>query len=88
MAHGDIKVDLVVGVVGLGFSHVPGDAAASEHYARKGIVEGVGGGDDADALCTALPDPVVGQEFFGFVDTVAELGRPLVDVVEEAEGEV
>lgn len=87
-ADGDVEFDLVVGVVGLGFSYVPGDAAAAEHDAGEGIVEGVGGGDDADALCAADPDAVVGEEFFGFVDAVTELGGPLVDVVKEAEREV
>ena len=79
---------MVVSVVGLGFADVPGDAGAAEHDAGEGVVEGVGGGDDADAFCAADPDAVVGEEFFGFVDAVAELRGPLVDVVEEAEGEV
>ncbi len=87
-ADGDVEVDLVVGVVGLALAHVPGHAGAAQHDAREGVVEGVGGGDDADALRAALPDAVVGQELFGFVDAVAELRRPLVDVVEKAEREV
>ena len=36
----------------------------------------------------AFPDTVICEEFFGFVNAVAELGGPLVDVVEEAEGNV
>lgn len=87
-ADGDVEVDLVVGVVGLALAHVPRHAGAAQHDAREGVVEGVGGGDDADALRAALPDAVVREEFFGFVDAVAELRRPLVDVVEEAEREV
>ena len=87
-ADGDVELDLVVRVVGLAFAHVPGDAAAAEHDAGEGVVERVGGGDDADALGPAFPDPVVRQQFFGLVDAVAELGRPLVDVVEETEGQV
>jgi hypothetical protein len=39
-------------------------------------------------LRTAFPDAIVGEQFFGFVDAVAELSGPLVDVVEEAEGQV
>lgn len=87
-ADGHVKLDPVVRVVRLALAHVPGDAAPAEHDAREGVVEGVGGGDDADALGPAFPDAVVGEEFFGFVDAVAELGGPLVDVIEEAEGEV
>ena len=84
-ADGDVELDLVVGVVGLGFPYVPGHAGAAEHDAGEGVVEGLFCGDDAHALCSADPDAVVGEEFFGFVDAVAELGGPLVDVVEEAE---
>ena len=87
-AHGHVELDLVVGVVRLALAHVPGHAAATQHHAGEGVVEGVGGGDDADALRPAFPDAVVRQEFFGFVDPVAELRRPLVDVVQEAEGQV
>lgn len=87
-AYWDIEFDLVVGVVGLAFSHIPGDAAAAEHDAGEGVVESVGGGNDANAFGPADPDAVVGEEFFGFVDAVAELSGPLVDVIEEAEGKV
>lgn len=87
-ADGDVELDLVVRVVRLALAHVPGYAAPAEHDAGEGVVEGIGGGDDTDALRSAFPDPVVGEEFFGFVDSVAELSGPLVDVVEEAEGKV
>ena len=72
----------------MGLAHVPGNPGAPEHDAGEGVVESVGGGDDADVLGAAFPDAVVGEEFFGFVDAVAELRGPLVDVVEEAEGKV
>lgn len=87
-AHRDVEFHLVVRVVRLAFAHVPGYARASEHDAGEGEVEGVGGGDDANALGAPFPDAVVCEEFFGFIDAVTELGRPLVDVVEEADGEV
>ena len=87
-AYWDIELDLIVGVVWLAFSHIPGDAAAAEHDAGEGVVEGVGGGNDANAFGPADPDAVVGEEFFGFVDAVAELSGPLVDVVQKAEREV
>jgi hypothetical protein len=84
----NIELDLVVGVVGLGLAYVPGDARAAEHDPGEGVVEGVGRVDDADAFGAPNPDPVVGEELFGLVDAVAKLGRPLVDVIEKAEGEV
>lgn len=87
-AHGHVEVYLIVGIVRLAFPHVPGDARAAEHDARERVVESVGGGDDTDALGAAFPDAVVCEEFFGFVDAVAELGCPLVDVIEEADREI
>ena len=87
-ADGHVKLDLVVRIVRLALAYVPGYAAASEHHTGEGVVEGVGGGDDTDALSSAFPNSVVGEELFGFVNAVPELSRPLVDVVEEAEGEI
>ncbi len=87
-ADGDIELHLAVGVVRGALAYVPGHAGAAQHDAREAVVERVGGGDDADALGAPDPDPVVGEELLGLVDAVAELGGPLVDVVEEAEGDV
>ena len=72
----------------MALSHIPGDATAAEHDAREGVVESVGGGNDANAFGPAYPDTVVGEEFFGFVDAVTKLSGPLIDVIEEAKGEV
>lgn len=87
-ADGDVKLHLIVRVVWLAFAYIPRYTAASEHDTREGVVESVGGRNDADVLGSTFPDSVVGEQFFGFVDPVAELGRPLVDVVQEADGEV
>ncbi len=84
----NIELNLIIGVIWCAFSHIPGDAAAAEHDAGEGVVESVGGGNNANAFGPANPDAVIGEEFFGFVDAVAELSGPLVDVVEEAEREV
>ena len=88
--HTDRNVEfyLVVSIVGLGLSDVPRDARTSKHDTREGIVDGVGSGNDADALGAAFPDAIVGEEFFSLVDAVTKLGSPLVDIVEEAKGEV
>ena len=60
-AHRDVKLHLIVCVVRLAFADVPGDTASAEHDAGEGVVKGVGGGDDADALGPAFPDSVVGE---------------------------
>jgi hypothetical protein len=81
-ADGNVKFDLVVRVVGLGFADVPGHAGAAEHDAREGVVESVCGTDNTHAFGTSDPDPVVSEQFLGLIDAVSELGRPLVDIVE------
>lgn len=87
-ADGDVEIDLVVGVVGLGLADVPGDTGTTEHDAGEGVVERISGADDTNTLGTADPDTVVGQELLGLVDAITELGSPLVDVVEKANGEI
>lgn len=84
----DVKFYLVVGIIRLALAYIPRYAASSKHDAGEGVVESVGGGDDANALGSAFPDSVVREQLFGFVDPVPELSRPLVDVVEEADGEI
>ena len=87
-ANRDVEFDFVVGVVGLGLADVPGYAGASEHDAREGVVKSVSSADDAYALGAPYPDPIVGKELLGLIDAVAELGCPLVDVVEQTEGKI
>ena len=88
LSDGDIELDLAVSVVGRSLADIPGDAGATEHDAGVGEVEGVLGGDHTDAHGTGFPDAVIGEELFDLVNAVAELGCPLVDVIEEADGEV
>jgi hypothetical protein len=83
-----IELDLVIRVIGGGLADVPWDSRSSQHDTREGKVEGIGGGDNTDATETVDPDTVVCQHFFSFVDTVAELGGPLVDVIEQADGDI
>lgn len=83
-----IELDLVIGVIGGRLADVPWDSRTSEHDTGEGEVESVSGGDDTDATETVDPDTVVRQHLFGFVDAVAELGGPLVDVIEEADGNI
>lgn len=83
-----IELDLVIGVIGGRLADVPWDSGSSEHHTGEGQVESIGGGDDTNATETVDPDTVVRQHLLGFVDTVTELGRPLVDVIEQADGDI
>lgn len=87
-SNGNVKLYLVVCIVWLALAHIPGHTAASKHDAGEGVVESIGSGDDSDVLGSTFPDSVIREQFLGFVDPVPELSRPLVDVVEEADGEV
>lgn len=85
---GDVELDLVVGVVGLALSDIPRHAGTSEHDTGEGEVQRLSGGNDTDTPQSLNPDSVVGQHLLGLVDTVAELGSPLVNVVEKTNGDI
>ena len=87
-ADGDVELDLVVGVIGLGLADIPRDTGSTEHDTREGVVEGISSADDTNTLGTADPDTVVGQELLGLVNAVTELGGPLVDVVKKTNGKI
>jgi hypothetical protein len=78
-----VELDLIVRVVRLRLSNVPWHARSAEHDAGEAEVEGVGCRHSSNIFGPTDPDAVVGEEFFCFVYAVAELGCPLVDVVEE-----
>ena len=84
----DVKFYLIVRIIWLALAYIPRYTAASKHDAGERVVESVGGGDDTNVLGSTLPDSIISEQFFGFIYPVPKLSRPLVDVVEEAEGEV
>jgi hypothetical protein len=86
--NGNVEVDFVVCVVGLRLSDIPWYTWSSKHDTGERVVDGVSSRDDTNTLCSANPDTVVGQHLLGLVDTVTELGSPLVDVVEKADGKI
>lgn len=88
LADGHVELDLVVCIVGCDFADVPGDAGATEHHAGEAVVKSLLGGDLADANGTALPDTVTGDDLLDLINARAELGGPLVDVIEQTVGQV
>ncbi len=84
----DIKLHLIIRIIWLALAYIPGYTTASKHDAGERIVESIGGGNNTNPLRSAFPDSVVGEQFFGLVNPVPELSRPLVDVIQEADGEV
>ena len=53
---------LVVGVVGLRFAEVPGNARAAQHHARKAVVQCLLGGHDANVNQALLPQAAARQK--------------------------
>jgi hypothetical protein len=88
LADGDVELNLVVGIIGLALSDIPGHAGTSQHDTGEGEIESLGGGDDTNAPQSLDPDTVVGKHFFRLIDTVTELRGPLVDVVEQTYGDI
>ena len=57
-AHRNIKVNQIVGVVGLSLPQVPLDAGTAEHDARTAEVKRVLGAQNADILSPLGPNPI------------------------------
>ena len=86
--NGNVELDLVVCVVGLGLADIPWHTRTTKHDTGEGVVESISGADDTNTLGTADPDTVVGQELLSLVNAVTELGGPLVDVVKKTNGKI
>lgn len=84
----DIKFDLVICVVRLALSDIPRHTGTSKHDTGERKVESICSRHNTDTLQSVDPNTVVRQHLFSFVNTVAELGGPLVNVVEKAHGDI
>ena len=87
-ADGDVKVDLVIGVIRLRLADIPRNTGPAEHHTSEAHVQCLRGGDNTNALGTRLPDSVIREQLLGLVNAVTELRGPLVDIVEEAKRNV
>jgi hypothetical protein len=85
---GDIELNLVIGVVRLGLTNIPWHTGTTEHDTSEAHVESITGVDNTDTLSTLLPDTVVCEKLLGLIDTVTELSGPLVDIVEQTQGNI
>lgn len=81
---GDVKLNLVISIVGLRLADVPRDARATEHNTGETHVQRILSAHNSNTLGSGLPDTVVRKQLLSFVNAVTELGRPLVDVIEQA----
>lgn len=86
--NGDVELDLVVGVVGLGLADIPWHTGTTEHDTGETHVQCIRSVDNANTLGSGLPDTVVCEKFFGLIDTVTELSGPLVDIVQKTDWDI
>lgn len=84
----NVKLDLVVCVVGLGLADIPWHTRTTKHDTGEGVVQSISGADDTNTLGTADPDTVVGQKFLGLINAIAELCGPLVNIVKKTNGKI
>jgi hypothetical protein len=82
-AHRDVEVHVGIDLVGLLLAQVPGDAGAADHRAGEAQLQRALGRDHADVHGALLPDAVVGEQGFVFVDTGREAGREILDEIEQ-----
>ena len=88
LSNRDVEFNLVVGVIGLALADIPWDTGATEHNSTEGQVQGFLGRQNTNTTQTLNPDTVIRQHFLGLVDTVTKLGSPLVDIVEQTNGDI
>jgi hypothetical protein len=86
--NGNVELNLIVGIVGLRLADIPRDTGTTEHDTSETHVDGVSCGDNTNTLSSSLPDTVICKQLLGLVNAVAELGGPLVDIIEKAKGKV
>lgn len=86
--NGNIELDLVVGIVRLRLTDIPRDTGATEHDTSEAHVQCISGVDNTNTLGSGLPDTVIREQLLGLIDTVSELGGPLVDIIQKAERDI
>jgi hypothetical protein len=86
--NGNIELDLVVGIIRLRLADIPGNTGATEHDTSEGHVQSISSVNDTNTLGSGLPDTVIRKQLLSLIDTVTELGGPLVDIIQKAERNV
>lgn len=84
----DVELDLVVSVIGLRLADIPWHTGTTEHNTSKTHVQCIRGIHNTNTLGSSLPDTVVCKKFLSLIDTVTELGSPLVDIVKETNRDI
>ncbi|KAI6770051.1 hypothetical protein HG530_004680 [Fusarium avenaceum] len=84
----NIKLNLVISVVWLVLADIEGNTGTSEHDTGERKVQSLRSRNDTNTSQSLNPDTVISQHLLGLVDSVAELGGPLVNIVEKTNGDI
>jgi hypothetical protein len=87
-ANRDIKFNFAISIIRLALSNIPWNTRTAKHNTSEGKVEGICSRDNSNSLRASNPNTVVGQQFFGLIDTVCKLGSPLIDIIQKADREI
>jgi hypothetical protein len=79
---------LVILVIGRDFSKIPLDATATQHDARKAIIQGLLRRYFSYVDCSLLPNPISSYDLFDLIHAGTELRSPMEYVVEQTVGQV
>src|SRR6056297_1802587 len=82
-AHRDVEIHFTVLRIGLLLAQVPCHTRAAQHRAGEAELAGALGRDHADADVALLPDAVVGDQRFVFIDPLALAGHEGLQVVQK-----
>ena len=84
LADGDVEIHLVINIVGLRFSQIPGLARCPDTRSGEAEVMGFLRRHRSDIDGALLEDPVVGQQAFHVGDDGRKLLGPTVDIIQQA----
>ena len=82
-ANRDIKIHLVINIVGLVFTQIPSNARTAQHRSGEAQVFGSLRSDHANAHGALLPNTVVGQQRFVLVNVFGETFCKVFDEIQQ-----
>jgi hypothetical protein len=87
-SNGDIKLEVFVAIVRLHLAQIPLDPRASQHDPAEPIVKRVLSRHNPDVLGTLNPESILSEHVFYFIQTRGERRNEVVNVVQQANGDV
>jgi hypothetical protein len=87
-ANWNIKIDFAIRIIRLTLSHIPRHTRSTKHDTGERIVQCIRSRHNSNTLRSANPNAVIGQKLLGLINTISELGGPLINVIQKTNREV